>query len=115
MSVVDLNDGNWKAETTTGLVLVDFFATWCGACQQFGPTVEQIADDFQGRVKVGKVDVDGSPGLSRQFNISYIPQVVLFKDNVQVEKPSAGGMSEEELTEMLNRHLALTKVSRVRS
>jgi len=58
-------------------VLVDFWATWCGPCRVVAPTIDALADEYQGRIKVGKVDVDHNPTLSQQFHITAIPLVVL--------------------------------------
>ncbi len=65
-------------------VLVDFWATWCGPCRMLGPVIDQISDDYAGKVVVGKVDVDQAPDLAARFGISSVPSVKLFKGGVEV-------------------------------
>ena len=65
-------------------VLVDFWATWCGPCRMLGPVIDQISDDYAGKVVVGKVDVDQAPDLAVRFGISSVPSVKLFKGGVEV-------------------------------
>ena len=67
-------------------VLVDFWAEWCGPCRMVGPIVNELADDYAGRLIVGKVDVDSNPGIASQFGIRNIPTILFFKDGVVVDK-----------------------------
>ncbi len=67
-------------------VMVDFWATWCGPCQMIAPTIDELATEFAGKVKVGKVDVDHNAGLASQFNVQSIPTVLLFKDGRVVQQ-----------------------------
>ena len=61
-------------------VLVDMFATWCGPCKMMGPVIEEIAADYEGKVKVGKLDIDQDPELTAQYKIMSVPTFLLFKD-----------------------------------
>ena len=72
--------------TQSGVVLVDFFATWCRPCQMQVPILEQIAADFAGRAKIIKVDTDKAQDLAVQFGIESIPTLMLFKDGAKVEQ-----------------------------
>ena len=76
-------------------VMIDFWATWCGPCQMFGPTVEKLADDYAGKIKICKVNVDEEKELAKMFKIFSIPTVVLIRDG-QIVKKSSGVMSESE-------------------
>nr|WP_178841925.1 thioredoxin [uncultured Treponema sp.] len=82
-------------------VLVDFWASWCGPCKMLAPTVAQIAEEYSGKVKVGKVNVDEQDELSREYGIVSIPTVILFK-NGQPVKTSVGLVPKETLTAMFN-------------
>lgn len=62
------------------IVLVDFFATWCGPCKMIAPFIEQVAEEYAGKAAVAKIDVDEEPELAAQFGIESIPTVILFKD-----------------------------------
>ena len=77
-------------------VLVDFFATWCGPCRMIAPFLEEIAEEYQGKVKVGKVNVDEEEELAIRYKVSAIPLVLLFKDG-KVAKESLGYKSKADL------------------
>lgn len=81
-------------------VLVDFWASWCGPCKMLAPTIAQIAEEYSGKIKVGKVNVDEEESLSREYGIVSIPTVILFK-NGKSEKTSIGLVPKETLVSML--------------
>ena len=80
-NVHSFTDDNFDAEVLKSSVpvLVDFTATWCGPCKQLAPIVEKIADDFEGRVKVGKLDIDNAPQTTRKYGVRSVPTVVVFQ------------------------------------
>jgi thioredoxin 1 len=86
-------------------VLVDFWATWCRPCTVVGPIVERLADRFDGRAGVGKVDVDTSGELAARFGVRSIPTLAVFK-NGQIVEQLVGVTPEEELAALLERHAA---------
>ncbi|EKD47114.1 MAG: Thioredoxin [uncultured bacterium] len=86
-----------------GLVLVDFWATWCGPCKLMSPIVDELALELDG-VVVGKVNVDENPDLARQFNILSIPTFIIFKSGQVIEQFS-GSMSKDMLKEKIVKHL----------
>ena len=81
-------------------VLLDFWATWCGPCMMLAPTIEELAEEYQGKIKVGKVNVDEQEELAVMFGISAIPTVVALKDGGVVGK-SVGVKTKEELVKLL--------------
>lgn len=83
-------------------VLVDFWATWCGPCKQVGPVVEELAQDYAGRARMVKVDVDKNPKISAQYGIRSIPTLMLFKDG-DLLQTLVGAQSKRDLNEALVR------------
>ena len=81
-------------------VLVDFWATWCGPCRMLAPVIEEIANEYAGKVKVGKVNVDDERELALQFGVSSIPTVMVFQ-NGEVKAPSVGYRPKEEIEQLL--------------
>ena len=78
--VVVLDETNFDSEIGSGVVLVDFWASWCGPCRMQGPIVEQVGKQVQGKAKVAKLDVDAAPQVARKFKIRSIPTLIVFKD-----------------------------------
>ncbi|MCR4439870.1 MAG: thioredoxin [bacterium] len=104
---VELTDSNFAAEVTDykGVVLVDFWAEWCGPCRMVGPVVEKIAEDYAGRLKVGKLNVDLHGRAALTYGVTGIPTLILFKDGQVVDK-IVGAVPEKELKKMVDGHLA---------
>ena len=89
-----------------GVMLVDFWATWCGPCRMIAPAIEQLAKEYDGKVLVGKVDVDQEPGLAAEYGVMSIPNVVIFKDGDQVDR-KVGAMPKDAYAAALDEALAL--------
>lgn len=85
-------------------VLVEFWATWCGPCKRMKPVVDEVAKEFEGRIKTVKVDIDAESELATKFNVNGVPTIVLFKDGRAVTVLS-GVMAKESLAEQVNRVL----------
>lgn len=81
-------------------VLVDFWATWCGPCKMIAPIVKEIADEYDGKILVGKVNVDEEPDLTMQYNVSNIPTLMVFK-NGQLVNRAVGYREKDEILKML--------------
>lgn len=81
-------------------VLVDFWATWCGPCKMVAPIVKEIADEYDGKILVGKVNVDEEPDLTMQYNVSSIPTLMVFKNGQLVNK-AVGYREKDEILKML--------------
>jgi len=93
-----LNNTNFQTEVVSSPipVIVDFWAPWCRPCQMLGPTIEQLHTELEGKVKVGKVNVDENEELAMRFGISTIPSIILFRDGKPVKKV-VGLMRKEDL------------------
>lgn len=81
-------------------VLIDFWAPWCGPCRMMGPIIEQLAEEYEGKAKVGKVNVDEEGELSQAFGVMSIPTIVLVKDG-KIVKQAVGARPKAEVEEML--------------
>jgi thioredoxin 1 len=106
MKPIEMTDANFKQEVleSTTPVLVDFWAEWCGPCKMIAPVVEQLATDFAGKLKVGKVDVDSNQQTSMQFGIRSIPTLLIFKNGRVVEQ-IVGAVPKQALTDKVSKHL----------
>ena len=102
MAEITLTNANFEAEVLKSdlPVLVDFWASWCGPCKMLSPIIAEIAEEYDGKVKVGKVNVDDEPALANMFGIESIPTVMVFKGGKLVNQ-SLGYRPKEQIVAML--------------
>ena len=101
-NVQTFNEQNFEAEVLKSdvPVLVDFTATWCGPCRALAPIVDKVADEFAGKVKVGKLDIDESPGISAKYGIRSVPTVLVFEGG-QKKAQHVGLTTRDKLVQLI--------------
>ena len=106
MSEITITKANFEEEVLHAdkPVLVDFWASWCGPCKMLAPTIEEIADELDGKIAVGKVDVDENRELAVKYGVMSIPTVIYFKNGEEVTR-LIGVQSREKLLETANKLL----------
>ena len=105
-NVVEITDANFETEVTQSEmpVLVDFWATWCMPCLQLSPTIDALASEFAGKVKIGKVNIDQNRQLPVKFRVNSIPTLMVFKGGQMVDSVM-GAQSKDRLAALLNKHV----------
>lgn len=107
MSLVNTLDGsNFTAIISSDKpVLVDFWAAWCGPCKMIAPIVEEIAQGYEGKIDVGKINVDENGAIAAEYGVMSIPTLIVFKNGKEVER-SVGYKPKEELANLVEKHLS---------
>ncbi|MGX7058577.1 thioredoxin [Vagococcus humatus] len=104
MAVIEVTDKTFEQEMKEGLVLVDFWAPWCGPCRMQGPILDDLAGELEGSLTVAKLNVDENPEVAGRFGIMSIPTMMVFKDGEAV-KTMVGVHRKDQLTDILNPYL----------
>ena len=106
MSEVAVNDANFRKEVLEESlpVLVDFWALWCGPCRMIGPVVEELASEYQGKLKVCKIDVDQAPNTAAEYGVMSIPTLAIFKNGEILDKV-VGAVPKATLIEKIEAHI----------
>ncbi|MFN0102515.1 MAG: thioredoxin TrxA [Bryobacteraceae bacterium] len=106
INTVTFTDGGWDVEVLQSdkPVLVDFWAEWCGPCRMMSPTIDALADDYAGRVTIGKLDVDENGGAAMRYGVRGIPTLLLFKGG-QVVAQKVGAVSKTDLQQLIDSNL----------
>ena len=103
MTIINANDQNFAENIEKGLVLVDFWAPWCGPCKMIAPVLEELNGEIEGKATIVKVDVDDNQETAGKYGIMSIPTLLLFKDGEIVEKIS-GFQPKESLSQLIEKH-----------
>ena len=103
-NVKTLTDADFGEAVKSGVVLVDFWATWCAPCRRIAPIVDQLAEDYNGKVTVAKVDIDENPMTPSKFMVRGIPTLLLFKDG-EVKETIVGLEPKERLAQLIDKYL----------
>lgn len=104
MAITNVTDQTFSGETNEGVVLVDFWAPWCGPCKMIAPVLEELDSDMGDKVKIVKVDVDENQETAGKFGVMSIPTLLVLKDGEVVDK-AVGYQPKEALAEVLNKHV----------
>ena len=101
---LEINSNNFDKEISEGLVLVDFWATWCGPCKMLSPIINELSDEFQGKVKICKYDVDSARDIPERYNIMSVPTLILFK-NGEILSQKLGLSSKQILKDWIQSNI----------
>ncbi|MFD1706356.1 thioredoxin [Siminovitchia sediminis] len=104
MAITNVTDQNFKEETSEGVVLVDFWAPWCGPCKMIAPVLEELDGDLGDKAKIVKLNVDENQETASEFGVMSIPTLFVMKDGEVVDK-TVGFQPKEALANLINKHL----------
>lgn len=102
--MIEIKNNNFESEIREGLVLVDFYARWCGPCRMITPILEQLDQQYKGKVKIVKVDIDANPVIASRYGVMSIPNLMLFK-NGKLSSHMLGFKTKSMLEEWINQNL----------
>ena len=109
MKPVEITDQNFQTEVINSSVpvLIDFWAVWCGPCRLIAPFVEELAGEYEGKAKIGKLDVDHNPDTAMKYGIRSIPSILVFKNGEVVEQ-IVGAVPKKQIAQKLDAHVAVS-------
>lgn len=99
-----LSESDFDTATASGMVLIDFSANWCGPCKALSPLIERMATEYDGKLRVYKVDVDESQSVAARHGVMSLPTIVIFRDGKVVDR-KIGSIRETDLKSMIERHM----------
>ncbi|MGX5376664.1 thioredoxin [Ligilactobacillus sp. LYQ135] len=104
MSIKELTDANFESETAKGVTFTDFWATWCGPCRMQAPVVDQLANEYEGKVAFSKMDIDQNPEVPQELGIMSIPTMIIKKDG-QIVDTVVGYHDKAQLEQIINQYI----------
>lgn len=105
-NVIEFTQDNWSEHIGSGSVVVaDFWAPWCGPCRAIAPVIDRVADQFAGKAKIGKVNIDEYADMAVKYDIQTIPRILIFKGSETPVYAHAGPISDAELTKLINANM----------
>ena len=107
--VISSEEFNNLVEHIEGIAVVDFFATWCGPCKMLAPVFQEVANEFEGKADFYKIDIDASLDIARQFSVSTVPTVIIFRNGEPIER-LVGFMPKENLASKIKEYIVLKDV-----
>jgi thioredoxin 1 len=102
--VPELTNGEFETFSKNGIVLIDFFAEWCMPCVIMGPIIEDLNEEFSGKIKIGKINVEDNEKVAEKFEVHSIPTFILLKNGKEIERIS-GALTQDELEEIINKYI----------
>ena len=105
-NVKEFSDSSFEADVlgNDSVVLVDFWAEWCGPCKAIAPLLDEVADEYADKLDIAKLNIDENPGVAQKFGIRSIPTLILFKDGA-IQAQKLGAISKSQLTEFINTNI----------
>lgn len=104
MPIKELTDANFESETAKGVTFTDFWATWCGPCRMQAPVVDQLANEYEGKVAFSKMDIDQNPEVPQELGIMSIPTMIIKKDG-QIVDTVVGYHDKAQLEQIINQYI----------
>ena len=102
--MIEIKNNEFRSEIKDGIVLVDFYAQWCGPCRMISPVLEQLHEEYDGKVKFVKVDIDVNPETAKEYGVMSIPNLLIFKDG-ELEDRLLGFKPKQTLQQWINNYL----------
>ena len=102
--VISSNEFNNLVQNAEGIAVVDFFATWCGPCKMLAPVFQEVGNELDGKAKFYKIDIDASLDIARQFSVSTVPTVIIFRNGEPIER-LVGFMPKENLLSKIREYI----------
>jgi thioredoxin 1 len=102
--VPELTNGEFEAFSKEGTVLIDFFAEWCMPCMMMSPIIEDLNEEFNNKINIGKINVEDNQKIAEKFEVNSIPTFIILKNGKEVERMN-GALTQDELEDLIKRHI----------